>query len=325
MSKGKWGESFLKSGLPLEHLTQVTFQALGWYCEPNIEVERPNREGSSTWFEIDMEANAPGDNRDTGLSFLVECKYHDLSRFWFFLPREPGGRWHFDDRVLSCGPVQTLTEPRATGMLSLAPLSSGGVVVSEDGTKQDNAAHTAIQQLVNGYVPRVLGSLFRYNLDFYNSYDSEEDFLPSADALVPMIVTNAALYRLKPSVSDLSLIRDANAPPDVADEVEWTWCYHDSAMALFEQNLDAIEKHKSETAELIYRFPSVEQRLDSFADRPNWIAVVNSKHLAKAVQAISAHFAGVKTRSVASVLGRQKPRRKPKGAPRKKRVSPEKK
>ena len=37
MSKSKWGESFLKSGLPLEHLTQVTLQTLGWDCRAHIE------------------------------------------------------------------------------------------------------------------------------------------------------------------------------------------------------------------------------------------------------------------------------------------------
>jgi hypothetical protein len=44
MSKRKWGESFLKSGLPLEHLTHVTFHGLNWNSYPRPEYSRPNRE-----------------------------------------------------------------------------------------------------------------------------------------------------------------------------------------------------------------------------------------------------------------------------------------
>jgi hypothetical protein len=59
----------------------------------------------------------------------------------------------FDDRVLNRAPYETLRKPRANTMLETAPMSSGPMVVSEDGTKQDNAAYTAVQQVVNGFVP----------------------------------------------------------------------------------------------------------------------------------------------------------------------------
>jgi len=119
MTKGKWGESFLKSGLPLEHLTVGTRRSLGWLCRTHLEYERPNREKEITWFELDIEATCSEVNQDTELSFLIECKYRDLSRFWFFLPHE-AQRWHFDDRVLNCGPLQTLTDPDANNLLPLA-------------------------------------------------------------------------------------------------------------------------------------------------------------------------------------------------------------
>lgn len=95
MSKKKWGESFLKSGLPLEHLTIVTFRSLDWNCRPRVEYTRENRNGEKTWFEIDLEASSYETNKDTSLSFLVECKYHDLNRFWFFLPHD-SERWAFN-------------------------------------------------------------------------------------------------------------------------------------------------------------------------------------------------------------------------------------
>ncbi len=312
MSQGKWGESFLKSGLPLEHLTQVTFRTLQWVCDPQFEYSRLNRDGQQAWFELDLLALAPPVNRDTELAFLIECKYHDSSRYWFFLPHVRRDRWYFNDRALNCAPYQTLKRPRVGTMLDLAPVSSGGIVISEDGTKQDNAVHTALQQLVNGYVPVSLSRMFGYNVDFKNVRTPQDElsFTPWATALVPVVVTNARLYRLKQTIPNLETIRQAAKPSDIADELDWTWCYHDPPRSLCEQNVAAIEAHKKEEAELIYRFPAVIDRMYDFADRPNWIAVVNVKALSKVARAILKHFRALEMRPLADFLKPRKGRSK---------------
>lgn len=304
MGRVKWGESFLKSGLPLEHLTQVTFRSLGWYCSPHFEYARRNREKEEAWFDLDLVATCPKWNRDTELELLVECKYHDLSRYWFFLPHQSDGRWCFDDRVLNCGPYQSLRDPRSDTLLPLVPLSSGGIVVSKDGTKQDNTVATAVEQVVNGFVPRCLFVMFRYNIDFHNVMDPRDEltFIPRTTALVPMIVTNASLFRLCPEVTDLDMIRNATTPNEIAEEVEWTWYYHDVPNPLSHQNIEAIERHRQDEAELIYRFPNIEEAMYRFVDRPNWIAIVNIRSLAKAATAIAEHFLGLKMRPVDSLI-----------------------
>ncbi len=200
MAKRKWGESFLKSGLPLEHLTLVTLRAEGFLCSTNIEYERKKESGENAWFELDLEAASGYRNKDTSLSFLVECKYHDENRFWFFLPHERD-RWGFDDRVFNCAPLQTLTSPLSRGAFKLSPLSCRGIVVSNDGKKQDNAVHTAVQQLANGFVPLTLWGMFHYTLDL------PKHAFPYSMAMVPMIVTNANIFRLRPDVSNLDVIK----------------------------------------------------------------------------------------------------------------------
>jgi hypothetical protein len=312
MTAPKWGESFLKSGLPLEHLTAVTLRSLNWHTDPQYEYSRRNRENQEAWFEMDLVASCPDDNRSTELSLLVECKYHDLSRYWFFLPYDPSGRWCFDDRVLNCGPYSTLKEPRADTALSLAPISSGGIVVSKDGTKQDNSVRAAIEQLANGFVPYSLSYMFGYQLDFRNVWGADDaaDFVPAATVLVPMIVTNASLYRLKPSVTNLDTIREAKSPAEVADEVEWTWHYYDVPHRLFRQNLDAIDEHVKEQAELVYHFPNVKEVIDDFADRPNWIAIVNISALSKVVTAIQNYFTAMETVEVRHIIHPRKHRKK---------------
>ncbi|MEI6430307.1 MAG: hypothetical protein WCO45_18280 [Pseudanabaena sp. ELA607] len=303
MSKGKWGESFLKSGLPLEHLTLATFKSMGWICSPSIEVERPNREGQQTWFELDLEAHSPFENQDTTLSFLVECKYHDASRFWFFLPHEPE-RWGFNDRFFNCGPIQTLAEPRNDkSALKLIQASTGGIVVSEDGTKQDNAVHTAIQQIANAFVPICLSEMYDYLL---LDEDEDEEYYPAAVAKVPMIVTNATLFRLKENVTDLDAIRNALTPHEVADEIPWTWHYFDPSMSLLKQNNDAIKLHISTQAEFVYRFPHVKQRIWQLCERPNWIAIVNINQLSSVITEISDLFMSLPTLLVEEVVSRRK-------------------
>ena len=47
MSGQKWGESFLKSGLPLEHLTLSALKSIGWTCELHSEYLRATREGAA--------------------------------------------------------------------------------------------------------------------------------------------------------------------------------------------------------------------------------------------------------------------------------------
>ena len=289
MGTRKWGESFLKSGLPLEHLAISTFTKLGWRCEPSAEYQRLNRDGKAQWFEIDFEADSPFySEHGADLRFIVECKYHDPSRFWMLLPYTPI-RWRFEDRLLNFAPFGVLRTCRDSALLRLAPASTRGVVVSQDDQRQDDALYTAIQQVVHAFVPLVLTHGFAYNLDVKRGYP------PIVTAYTPMIVTNAALFRLRPSVSDLAVIRAAKFPRDVADEVPWTWCYFDIPTSLWDEQCALIDQHRESETTLLKRYPAAAKRLQSMAGRPNWIAVVNIEYLVSAIKEIYNQFKRVRT------------------------------
>lgn len=285
MGKRKWGESFLKSGLPLEHLTLFNFRSLGYLCSPSIEYQRFDETGQKKWFEIDLKAESASRNKDTRVCFLVECKYHDENRFWFFLPHE-AHRWHFDDRFFNCGPYQTLSEPTAKTALMLAPLSYGGIVVSQDGQKQDNSVHTAIQQIANAFVPHTLSYIFDFLI---------EAKPPSTLAVIPIIVTNAKIFRLRPSITSIETIREATSQSEIADELEWTWCFHDPSREVSDRNSDIIENFKKRKAKMLSRFPVINRRLWLWGTRPNWIAITNIKSLSAAIKSIDQHFHSLQT------------------------------
>jgi hypothetical protein len=173
MSQKKWGESFLKSGLPLEHLTLTTLNALGWSCQPKWEYSRVNREFKLSYFEIDLIAYAPY-NRETNLILLTERKYHDEQRFWFFLPcstidhqaqygaMSAGEDLESDEYMLHYGPYIPLKRPKRHSLSKLAPLSMWGVTVSKSGERQDNAIRNALEQLAYAFVPFCLEEVYNF-------------------------------------------------------------------------------------------------------------------------------------------------------------------
>lgn len=290
MATSKWGESFLKSGLPLEHLVIMTFNSLGWECSPHYEYRRKNREGENAWFEIDVVAYSPMKTFDD-LRLLVECKYHDTSRFWFFLPcvttshtaiyhaLEAIDTVETNDRVFHYAPFPVLSNPSSPSALELATKSLWGVVVAADGTKQDNAIETAIHQLGYAFVPYALENQYSLTTN-------------RPTALLPVVVTNAKIFRLKPDITDLERIREGSSPTEVADQLEWTWCYYAPNGALLDHNLDLIDEHINEYG--LKKYPFIENQLTELWASPSWIAVVNIDALSTAVGEIYKHFLALK-------------------------------
>jgi hypothetical protein len=75
MATTKWGESFLKSGLPLEHIAALELRSLDWSVRSNIEYQRALHKADAPWFELDLFATHPAHNNGCALSILAECKY----------------------------------------------------------------------------------------------------------------------------------------------------------------------------------------------------------------------------------------------------------
>lgn len=289
MSGQKWGESFLKSGLPLEHLTLLALKSIGWECELHYEYSRPNREGAEAWFEHDVIAYSP--HSDTGdVELLIECKYHDDSRFWFFLPCETEDQLsqygalsasenlYVDSAVFHSAPYEVLPQPSSETFLSLAPMCLWGVTVSRDGTRQPNAVEEATKQLAYGFVPFCLKA-------FYGFHRSR------AVSVLPVIVTSAKLFRLRPDVRSLDKIRSAGVPTDIADEVDWLWCYHAPNNELIFYNLDAIEAYKQSNR--YAKWKAIAEQLLGLYRFPHWILVANIDAVADAVNALYKSFSAI--------------------------------
>jgi len=286
MSKKKWGETFLKTGLPLEHLALTSLTALGWECEPRYEYERPNRKGHPAWFEVDLIAYAPRHKRGA-LNLLIECKYHDEQRFWFFLPcttldheaqygaLSAGADLESDEEVLHYAPYSPLRAPKRHTLISLAPRSVWGANVSLAGTREENSIHEALEQLGYAFVPFCLDRLYSFC-----SY--------SPGAVIPAVVTTAKLFRLRETVTDIRRIRDAAGPGDIADEVPWTWCYYAPRGQLLDHNNRLIDDWKDDHSGL--RFAKLDEQLASLWSGPHWVMVTGIEALAHAAKRLHSGF-----------------------------------
>lgn len=286
MPKKKWGETFLKTGLPLEHLALTTLTGLGWSCEPKYEYQRFNRKRELTWFELDLIAYAPRARRGD-LNLLIECRYHDEQRFWFFLPcttldheaqygaLSAGSDLDADSNVLHYAPYVPLRGRSRHALISLAPRAVWGTSVSRSGAREENAIHEALEQLGYAFVPFCLEWLYSFC-----TY--------SPVAVVPAIVTTAKLFRLRAEVQNVTTIRNASGPEEIADELPWTWCYYAPRGQLLEHNHTQIELWREEHSDV--HFAGLDDQLANLWCGPHWVMVVTIDALAGAARELHSKF-----------------------------------
>lgn len=282
----KWGESFLKSGLPLEHLTILSFTSIGWECSPRWEYRRVNRSGTQTFFELDMIAWSPHDHRGD-LRLLVECKYHDRQRFWLFLPcttenhlaqhdaLSAGEELEKDSYVVHYAPYDPLMKATSEELLNLAPTGLWGVTLSGSGQRVDNSVHNALEQLAYGFVPFCLDRLYSFT-----------SCMPAA--ALPCVVTNTELYLLKPDVTDFEQVRKASKPADIADPVPWLWCYYAPSRDLLNHNMGEIDEWRRQYPE--FEFEPLESNLGRLWSSPHWVLVCSIDGLPAAIRKVYSVF-----------------------------------
>jgi hypothetical protein len=147
--------------------------------------------------------------------------------------------------------------------------------VSKDGTRQPNAIEEATKQLGFEFVPFCLENFYGFHLS-------------RAVCILPVIVTSARLFRLRPEIDSLERVRAASAPHEVADEVSWLWYYHAPNGELLDYNMAEIDAYKK--GNRYARRKIVAKQLLALWSSPRWIAVVNIAALAAAVDLIFRKF-----------------------------------
>jgi hypothetical protein len=209
MSNKDWKDHLLSSGLPLEYSVVQCLRQLGVERPKEYRYERTNEYGIPTIFSVDVHATVIG---RVWLEFFIECKYrHDATR-WIFTPDEYGN-WldeGFHDAFIA---LDQLTEEyidsrHIDGYAAKYGLCGKGIeLLAND--KNPKSIEQCVQQLrfalveqaVEGLIHQVQELLGKPNPIF---------------VLIPIIVTTAELWRLRPGVT-IEDVRGAKDLPEVAD------------------------------------------------------------------------------------------------------------
>ena len=168
-----------------------------------------------------------------------------------------------------------LRSRRRHSLISLAPKSVWGANVSRAGSREENSIKEALNQLGFAFVPFCLDRLYSFC-----RYTPE--------AVIPAIVTTARLFRLRPEVRDITTIRDARGPEEIADELPWTWCYHAPRGELLDHNDAQIEQWRETHREV--RFKGLDDQLANLWSGPHWVMIVTIEALAAAAVAVQKAF-----------------------------------
>lgn len=213
MSDRSWKDHLLSSGVPLEYSVLRTLADLGIINPAEHRYERPNEQGVSTEFSIDVCATDIDTDRNVWLELLIECKYrHDNTR-WVFAPvdyqrfERASVRDAYvvlddlaEDRRFDFAAVET--EPASY------PMCGGGIeLLPKDGNPK--SIKGAISQLQFALVDKVVDAMV-HQADHLLGQPTPIFFF------VPMLVTTADLWRLRPGTT-IENIRDAQDIANIAD------------------------------------------------------------------------------------------------------------
>lgn len=289
--KRTWKEALLQSGLPLEHSVQRALRDFNFWLPYEFKYWRLDEGGVNKQFSIDVAAETL-DHSQATLHFLFECKYRHDSVQWFFCPDEMEQGYLLHRDVLPIVRDWATDSPESTkrvlaGLLGLYPLCGKGMEVCGKESNPKGVSQ-ALQQLRFAVAPKVFECLCRrYAAGLQRSFG-----MP--DIVVPMIVTTASIWRLRPSIS-IEDIRKAERIEDVAEPLGSLWLHEEPDNQLTEHNLRVL----TDTLSPIKGTDSTSQAewskaINNFSLNYPWlILVVHFKQLHYVIDALLKAFASI--------------------------------
>lgn len=184
----------MSSGVPLEYSVIQIFNELGVRDAEEYRYQRKTADGVPQIFSVDVNSFEYDFKRQFLIECLVECKYRHDSTNWVFVPREYSDLFGSSfsqlfvkldqlcpDKMLDKEILETFGEKY--------PLCAKGIeLLPEDANPK--SIEQAIQQLRYAVVSKLMEALA-------HQAERIDDSLRPIIVIVPIIVTTAALWRLK--------------------------------------------------------------------------------------------------------------------------------
>ncbi len=210
MSAKTWKDHLLSSGLPLEQSVIQTLRSLGIEDPREYKYERLNEQSVPTIFSVDIHAMMIG---NVWLEFFIECKYRHPGTQWVFTPDQ-----HSISRDDSFPDTFIILDHLTDWILDRSSLDrhasdymlcgKGVELVNNDANPK--SIEQAIQQLRYALIEEAADSIIHQT-------DGLLGPINPIFVLVPIVVTTADLWRLKPDAT-VESIRTASVLDEVAEQ-----------------------------------------------------------------------------------------------------------
>ena len=270
-----WKDALLSSGIPLENDVRNYLSQHGCLAEFEHSYLRADETQILRQFSYDIEASLI--QPPHFVDFLVECKYRHPSVSWIFTPDEYGGHTELGPNDFT-HPLTHFVGRRCAFDTSLfprrlAPCCSKGVELTAEGANEKAIAQ-AVSQLAFGMALRVGDAIEHQAYDLLRG-----DFVFYH---LPVIVTSAALHRLREDVTIESL-RAASEMPEVADQVDLLVLRHRTGVELRDHNAAIFTALRASLSDEVLKaklqppWSGLDHAFDALArDTPQAIVVVST-------------------------------------------------
>ena len=271
-----WKDALLSSGVPLESDVRNYMSRQGCLAEFEHSYLRADEGRVLRQFSYDIDASLI--QPPHYVDFLVECKYRHPSVSWVFTPDDYGGHTELGPNDFM-HPLTQFVGRNCVAESSLfprclAPCCSKGIELISDGPN-DKAIAQAVSQLAFGMARRVGDAVEHQALDLLRG-----DFVFYQ---VPVIVTSAALHRLRDTVT-VDSIRSASELAEVADQVDVLVLRHRTGIELRQHNAAVFAALRAGLGEDVLkaklqpRWSSLDLAFEILADDSPRAIVVVSTH-----------------------------------------------
>ena len=238
-NKKDWKNLLLRSGLPLEHDVADLLEKHKIYSYGEYSYSRINENGQQLEHSVDIDAEI----RLAGVTlyFLIECKYRDPQKMWFFYPisygRKELGQLQGDRlvKILECLSPARIDSKSFRRFESQLELCSKGVELLENKkSKDESGIKHGLFQLRYAIPNQVL------NLALSQAQEMNDGNL-DIKVIIPILVTTAALYVINEN-KDIKAIHNAKHIEEVAARVNSLVVYQEPAIDLLEYSEGLFEK-----------------------------------------------------------------------------------
>jgi hypothetical protein len=270
MGNKSYKEALLKSGIPLEYEVFKALEANGLITDFEYSYLKSDENLIQKEFSYDLSASMV--SLQDSLNFtelMIECKYKVNDTNWLFIPEKWGGPHEIYplDFIHVC---DYFSKEKSKLMNDyhypkFAMPCNKGVEIYGNGNTNEKTIVQAVSQLSYAFAEHITNSFEHQIFELMGKHETVFN-------IIPIIVTNANLYRLKPDTM-ISNIKKSVDISDIAEKEDFLMYKVNRSVKLEELNYQIITDFLAQLSD-----NKIKERFNTFTNNLNHFAQVLSKY-----------------------------------------------